>query len=345
MRKQDFFYDLPSDRIARWPLEQRTDSRLLVLEAGKSFLDSRFLDLPDWLCKGDLLVLNDTRVIPARLFGRKASGGRIECLLERVIDDKKALVHLRASKSPKPGAMLEIEGGHSFRVLDRVEGLFIIEWMGDGNILNLLDSVGHVPLPPYIDREDAEADRERYQTVFAKHPGAVAAPTAGLHFDQEMLSRINSLGVEAVTVTLHVGSGTFLPLRVDDLEQHVMHKERVLVRPEAIEAIRLAKARGGRVIAVGTTAVRALESSVLEGVIRPFDGETDLFIRPGYAFKVVDALLTNFHLPESTLLALVCAFGGHARVMAAYRHAVEARYRFFSYGDAMFLTRNESADA
>jgi S-adenosylmethionine:tRNA ribosyltransferase-isomerase len=303
--------------------------------------DRHFADLPDLLRSEDLLVFNDTRVIPARLFGEKSTGGRVEVLIERLVSDREALAQVRASKSPKPGSWLRV-GDRELEVLGREGEFFRLRATGNKNnegLAALMEAHGHMPLPPYIDREDAEKDRERYQTVYGRRPGAVAAPTAGLHFDQAMLDRLRQRGIETARVTLHVGAGTFQPVRVQDLDAHRMHSEWLEVSPSVVEAVARARARGGRVVAVGTTSVRSLETAAASGSLAPFEGDTRLFIRPGYDFRVVDALLTNFHLPESTLLMLVSAFAGHERVMAAYRHAVAARYRFFSYGDAMFLER------
>lgn len=341
MLKSDFYFELPSELIAQAPLGNRIDSRLLLLESGSEVRDLRFRDFPSLLKSGDLLVLNDTRVIPARLYGVKATGGRIEILLERVLDAQTALVHLRASKSPKPGTQLFLDGGYDCEVIERRDDLFVLRFHEAASVMTVLEAVGHIPLPPYIGRADTPSDRERYQTVFSTKPGAVAAPTAGLHFDETMLNRLQEEGIGRVTVTLHVGSGTFLPVRTENLNDHQMHAEICQVGYETVAQIKETKARGGRVIAVGTTAVRALESAALSGQLDSYDGETNIFIQPGFPFRVVDALLTNFHLPESTLLALVSAFGGYPEVMAAYRHAVMEKYRFFSYGDAMFLTRNE----
>jgi S-adenosylmethionine:tRNA ribosyltransferase-isomerase len=340
MLKSDFFYDLPAHLIAQAPLPERRASRLLHLDGGSGRIeDRRFVDLPDLLAPGDLLVLNDTKVIPARLFGRKPSGGRVEILVERVQDAHSILAHLRASKTPKAGGEIVLDGGFLCRVRSRRKDLFELEFTDNVLVDEVLNTVGHIPLPPYIDRPDREEDRERYQTVFARTPGAVAAPTAGLHFDAGLLARLAESGVEQAFVTLHVGSGTFQPLRVDNLEEHRMHFEYCEVPPETVEQIRTARWRKKRVVAVGTTVVRTLETASLGGEIIPYRGETDLFIRPGFQFRCVDALVTNFHLPESTLLTLVCAFGGYSKVMAAYRHAVQREYRFFSYGDAMFVTR------
>ncbi|MFZ4700003.1 MAG: tRNA preQ1(34) S-adenosylmethionine ribosyltransferase-isomerase QueA, partial [Candidatus Methylumidiphilus sp.] len=287
---------------------------------------------------GDLLVFNDTRVIPARVFGHKATGGKIEMLIERIVGKRHALAHIRASKSPPPGTELLVDGNHRLLVTGREDDLFQVESL-DLDLPDLLDKVGHIPLPPYIERADGMEDRERYQTVYARNAGAVAAPTAGLHFDEVMLARLEAMGVEKVYLTLHVGSGTFQPLRVENLDDHRMHAEFCEVDELAVEKIHAARAKGGRVVAVGTTVVRTLETASLSGELRAFRGETRLFIRPGFRFQCVDAMLTNFHLPESTLLILVCSFAGYAQTMAAYRHAVKQGYRFFSYGDVMSVTR------
>jgi S-adenosylmethionine:tRNA ribosyltransferase-isomerase len=338
MLRRDFQYPLPPDRIAHQPTDRRSASRLLHLASDGRCHDRQFTDLAELLRAGDLLVFNDTRVIPARLLGHKAgSGGRVEVLVERLLDDHRVLAHVRASKAPGPGTGLELEGGLSVRVEGRQEDLFLLRFAGDTPVLELLERHGHMPLPPYIDRADVPLDRERYQTVYARVPGAVAAPTAGLHFDAALLADLQARGIEFGYVTLHVGAGTFQPVRAERIEDHRMHAERVEVDAAVCERIAAARARGGRVVAVGTTVVRSLESAVRDGAVQPFRGETDIFITPGYRFQAVDALVTNFHLPESTLLMLVCAFAGYDPVMAAYRHAVEAGYRFFSYGDAMFL--------
>lgn len=338
MQRSDFHFELPPELIAQRPLTERCGSRLLVLDKGSHrIVDRQFSDIVDLLAPGDLLVFNDTRVIPARLFGTKASGGKIEMLVERVLNEHDVLAQVRASKSPKPGAMLYLDQDISAEVLARHEDLFELRFLDPRPVLEILDAVGHIPLPPYIERADDAHDLRRYQTVYARRPGAVAAPTAGLHFDQPLLDRLCDKGVESAFVTLHVGAGTFQPVRVDDLQQHRMHAERVEVSAETCAAIKRTRQRGGRVVAVGTTAVRSLEGAVSDGQLQPFQGETRLFITPGYQFQVVDCLITNFHLPESTLLMLVCAFGGYESVMAAYQHAVEQKYRFFSYGDAMFI--------
>lgn len=338
MRKSDFFYPLPAERIAQKPPAERASSRLLCLDGMTGQIeDRRFADLPALLRHDDLLVFNNTRVIPARLFGEKDTGGRIEVLIERVLDDRRALAQCRASKPPKAGQGLLFERAVQARVVGRKGEFYEIEFAGAEPLLRVLDRIGHIPLPPYIARPDADADRERYQTVFAQSPGAVAAPTAGLHFDGAMLARLEQMGVERAFVTLHVGAGTFQPLRVDDIAQHRMHSEWLEIGLDATARVNAAKQAGRRVIAVGTTVVRALETAADDGRIRPFRGETDIFITPGYRFRIVDALITNFHLPESTLLMLVCALGGKENVLGAYRHAVDARYRFFSYGDAMLV--------
>lgn len=339
MQRSDFSFDLPPDLIAQAPLAERAASRLLCLDGHGRLSDRGFRDLAELLRAGDLLVLNDTRVIPARLFGVKDSGGRIEVLVERVLGEHRLLAQVRASKPPRPGARLHLEGAVEAEVVGREEAFFVLEFAGNDAALTLLERYGHMPLPPYITRPDAAADRERYQTVFARRPGAVAAPTAGLHFDAAFLEQLRSQGVETAQVTLHVGAGTFQPLRVEKLEQHVMHAEQVEVSVETCERIAATRARGGRVVAVGTTVVRSLETAARHGELQPFAGDTRLFITPGFEFRVVDALVTNFHLPESTLLMLVCAFAGYAPVMQAYRHAVAERYRFFSYGDAMFVEK------
>jgi S-adenosylmethionine:tRNA ribosyltransferase-isomerase len=351
-RRSDFAYALPPELIAQRPLAERGASRLLVLDGASGALaDRRFAELPALLRAGDLRVVNDTRVIPARLLARKPSGGQVELLVERPLDAARALCHLRASKPTRPGATLEVLGpdgavGGALEVLGRDGELYEVRCR-DGALDALLERCGHVPLPPYMTRADDAADRERYQTVFARERGAVAAPTAGLHFDEAMLATLAAQGVERTSVTLHVGAGTFQPVRVDDLREHRMHPERVTVPAEAVAAIARCRARGGRVVAVGTTVVRSLETAAAEagagGTLAPFVGESRLFITPGHRFRVVDALLTNFHLPESTLIMLVAAFAGHARTLAAYRHAVAERYRFFSYGDAMFVTPDPAA--
>lgn len=337
MRLTDFQYDLPEELIAQQPLAGRGDSRLLYLPAEGPVQDRLFGDLPDLVRPGDLLVFNDTQVLPARLYGVKETGGRVEVLIERLLGDRYALAHVRASKPSRPGSRILI-GEHPLSVEGRDGDLYRVESLGV-ELLELMRAHGHMPLPPYIKRSDAEQDQTRYQTVYAARPGAIAAPTAGLHFDDAMLAALRAQGVETTRVTLHVGSGTFQPIRVQDLDQHRMHSEWLEVDEDAVAAVARARARGGRVIAVGTTSVRSLETAAAGGELAPYRGDTALFIRPGFEFRVVDRLLTNFHLPESTLLILVCTFAGYRRTMAAYRHAVANRYRFFSYGDAMLLDR------
>ena len=341
MRKSDFQYSLPQDQIAQFPVSPRTASRLLVLDGVSGALrDLIFTDLTSQLQAGDLLVFNDTRVIPARLFGRKDSGGRIEILIERVLNAHSVLAQVRASKSPKPGQRLALQDDIMAEVTRRDGEFFELSFSPDIPVTTILERIGHMPLPPYIDRPDEAADQTRYQTVYARHRGAVAAPTAGLHFDEALLAQIKAQGVDSAFITLHVGAGTFQPMRVDDISEHRMHAENISIPRATCDKINAARSEGRRVIAVGTTVVRTLETAALNGRVAPREGETDIFIYPGYRFQIVDALLTNFHLPESTLLMLVCAFGGTAHVLNAYRHAVAQNYRFFSYGDAMFVTRN-----
>jgi S-adenosylmethionine:tRNA ribosyltransferase-isomerase len=338
MRRADFAYDLPEDLIAQRPPIERSGSRLLHLErAGARLHDLRFTDLPALLRAGDLLVFNDTRVIPARVVGSKPTGGKVEILLERVLDGRRILAHAHASKPLRADTPVSLPGGVQARYVGRHDDLYELELSTDP--LPYFQEHGAMPLPPYIARAADVDDATRYQTVYARQPGAVAAPTAGLHFDEAMIARCRELGVSSAFVTLHVGAGTFQPVRVDNLAEHRMHAERVTVSADVCAAIERTHAAGGRVVAVGTTVVRSLESAAQHGRLAPFAGETRLFITPGYRFAVVDALVTNFHLPESTLLMLVCAFGGYDAVMQAYRHAVSQHYRFFSYGDAMFLER------
>ena len=338
MKRTDFSYQLPEELIAQTPLEQRSASRLLCLDRQSGQLsDRKFRDLPGLLNTGDLLVFNNTKVIPARLHGFKATGGRVEILIERLLNKQECLAQVRASKSPKPGSRLVLENGSELLVLKRQDSFFHLRSV-DSDLMGLLTGLGHMPLPPYITREDNDADRRRYQTVYAETPGAVAAPTAGLHFDQVLLDQLKSAGIESTTVTLHVGAGTFQPVRVENVEDHLMHAEWLEVSQAACDAVAAAKARGGRVVAVGTTAVRSLETAAQGDSLHPFSGDSRIFIYPPYRFRVVDAMITNFHLPESTLLMLVSAFAGHEQTLAAYHHAVEQSYRFFSYGDAMLLT-------
>lgn len=334
MQISDFDYALPDELIARYPAAERRASRLL--EVGPQLADRQFAELPSLLGPGDLLVFNDTRVIPARLAAVKATGGRAEILIERIESECCALAQVRASKSPKKGSGLLLAGGEEIVVAGRDNEFFILDFPKP--VLQVLESAGEIPLPPYLGRDAEPADAERYQTVYAKDPGAVAAPTAGLHFDRQMLDDTLAAGVHHAFVTLHVGAGTFQALRREHIEENRLHKERVQVSEDCCEAVRQAREAGGRVIAVGTTAVRALECASRDGGIRSFHGETDLFILPGYEFRSVDAMITNFHLPKSSLLMLVAAFAGRERILSAYEHAVQSRYRFFSYGDSMFIT-------
>ncbi len=337
MKRTDFHYELPAELIAQVPLDQRSASRLLCFDRHSGqVIDRNFIDLPGLLNAGDLLVFNNTKVIPARLYGTKASGGRVEILVERLLSKRQCLAQVRASKSPKPGSLLTLEDGSELQVLGR-EGSFFHLQAVDGDLMGLLQTLGHVPLPPYITREDTDRDRRRYQTVFAETPGAVAAPTAGLHFDAALLEQLKGAGVQSTTLTLHVGAGTFQPVRVDDIEDHQMHAEWLDVPQSACDAIAATRARSGRVIAVGTTAVRSLETAAQGGSLEPYRGDSRIFIYPPYQFRVVDAMITNFHLPESTLLMLVSAFAGREPTLAAYQHAINQRYRFFSYGDAMLV--------
>ncbi|MFW5450825.1 MAG: tRNA preQ1(34) S-adenosylmethionine ribosyltransferase-isomerase QueA [Methylophagaceae bacterium] len=343
MQLTDFQFDLPSELIAQFPAADRSASRLLSLEGSSGVLnDGQFTDLPALLRPDDLLVFNNTKVIPARLLGQKDSGGKVEVLVERVLDEHRVLAHIRSSKSPKVGRYLLLEDIIDVEVLGRQDTLFELKFHADTTAIQSLERFGRLPLPPYIEREVEQDDLDRYQTVYAQHIGAVAAPTAGLHFDQPMLDRIECLGIETAQVTLHVGAGTFQPVRVDDIKMHKMHSERLEVSETVCQQVKATQQRGGRVIAVGTTSVRALESASQTGKVEPFEGETDIFIYPGYQFRSVDAMITNFHLSESTLLMLVSAFAGKNNMLAAYQHAIEQKYRFFSYGDAMFLTRKDS---
>ncbi|SFC87579.1 tRNA preQ1(34) S-adenosylmethionine ribosyltransferase-isomerase QueA [Pragia fontium] len=349
MRVTDFSFELPESLIARYPQAERSACRLLSLDGPSgSLADDVFTDVLNKLEAGDLLVFNNTRVIPARLFGKKASGGKIEVLVERVLDDKRVLAHVRASKAPKPGAELLLGDDESIPVtmVARHDALFELRFDDGRDVLSILNTAGHMPLPPYIDRPDEASDRELYQTVYSERPGAVAAPTAGLHFDQPLLEALRAKGIEMAFVTLHVGAGTFQPVRVDDIQQHVMHSEYAEVPQDVVDAVLACKSRGGKVVAVGTTSVRSLESAAQatkNGLIAPFFGDTNIFIYPGYRFQIIDTLITNFHLPESTLIMLVSAFAGYTNTMKAYQQAVEKQYRFFSYGDAMYITRNPQA--
>ncbi|GAA5140658.1 tRNA preQ1(34) S-adenosylmethionine ribosyltransferase-isomerase QueA [Thalassotalea piscium] len=350
MRVADFSFDLPEALIARYPKTERTASRLMCLNGNSGDIkDRNFVDIIDQLHCGDLLIFNNTRVIPARLFGQKVSGGKLEVLVERLVDEHTVLAHVRASKSPKVGSELLFHNEQGELIATAImqarhDALFELKFLGDDKVLKILESIGHMPLPPYIDRPDEDSDRERYQTVYNEKPGAVAAPTAGLHFDEALLAQIKAKGINLAFVTLHVGAGTFQPVRVDEIADHIMHSEYVEVSADVVEQINQTKAAGKRVIAVGTTSVRSVESAAKEAMkkaqpLQAFYGDTDIFITPGYQFQVIDALITNFHLSESTLLMLVSAFSGYENIMAAYHHAVEQEYRFFSYGDAMFLTK------
>ena len=347
MLRTDFSFELPEELIAQQPVAERTASRLLVLDGQTGFTEDKvFTDLIEFLQAGDVLVFNNTQVIPARLHGKKSSGGKVEVLVERIIDEHVALAHVRASKSPKAGTELIFEQGFTAAVTGREGDLFIVQFNQNKQkqtVLDILNTIGHMPLPPYIQREDESFDQERYQTVYAEKPGAVAAPTAGLHFDENILQQLSEKGIEQIQVTLHVGAGTFQPVRADDLKDHHMHKEWIELTEENCQKINKAKKEGRRIIAVGTTSVRCLESASLfsGGELKPYSGETDIFITPGYEFKVIDALITNFHLSESTLLMLVSAFAGYENIKKAYQHAIKEKYRFFSYGDAMFLTKKK----
>ncbi|WP_163835125.1 tRNA preQ1(34) S-adenosylmethionine ribosyltransferase-isomerase QueA [Spartinivicinus ruber] len=343
MQVKDFSFELPEELIAQYPLESRSGSRLLCLN-GKTgeIAHQQFCQLVDMLQPGDLLVFNDTRVIPARIFGQKETGGKLEILVERIESDSQVLAHIKASKPPKPGSRIKLANDVWVTMLERVDSLFRLQFPGTQTVLDVLDVIGHMPLPPYMKRDDELADRERYQTVYNSKPGAVAAPTAGLHFDQAIISQLEKKGINKAFVTLHVGAGTFQPVRVDNVLDHKMHAELIEVTPEVCQLVKQTQAAGKRVIAVGTTSVRCLETASMTGEIAPYQGETDIFIYPGYQFKAVDALVTNFHLPESTLLMLVSAFAGAETIKKAYQEAVEQRYRFFSYGDAMFISQRQN---
>jgi len=345
LKRQDFSYQLPGDLIASQPLENRTDSRLMVIDPRQPLSHRHVSDLPSMLREGDVVVANNTRVFPARLFGAKASGGRIEVMIERLMTDNSVRAFVKASKSPKEGSVLHMDGGFGLTITGRDGDLFLLESEPSIRILDMAEAHGHIPLPPYIKREDTASDRERYQTVFAKDAGAVAAPTAGLHIDESMIEAIKQQGATWCEVTLHVGAGTFNPVRVDDLSEHQMHGEWYNISPEVCATIQKAKDEGRRVIAIGTTTMRCLEGSAAAngGTIREGSDETSIFITPGYRFNVVDVLFTNFHLPESTLLMLVSAFGGFDRMMGAYQEAVREQYRFFSYGDACLITKDPEA--
>ncbi|EAT10897.1 tRNA preQ1(34) S-adenosylmethionine ribosyltransferase-isomerase QueA [Bermanella marisrubri] len=349
MKTSDFHFELPQELIAQYPPKERTSSRLLCVnsESGRADIQHKvFKDILAEVQPGDLMVFNNTRVIPARLFGEKESGGKLEVLIERMTGTDTALVHMKSSRSPKPGSTITLEG-LKVSVEGRQDALFELKFhlAPDQDLVHWLEQVGHMPLPPYMEREDEDSDRERYQTVYNEKPGAVAAPTAGLHFDDALLNALKDKGVGIAFVTLHVGAGTFQPVKVDDVNEHKMHSEYLEVSEETCEAIRKTKALGKKVIAVGTTSVRSLETASQSGEIQPYQGDTEIFIYPGYQFKTVDRLLTNFHLPESTLIMLVSAFVGRGPILNAYDEAVREQYRFFSYGDAMLLDKNPNAEA
>lgn len=345
MRVADFNFELPDELIARFPMSERTSSRLLKLNGNSGEINHHvFSDVLEFINPGDLIIFNNTKVIPARMFGQKASGGKVEVLVERVVDEHTVLAHVRANKSPKPGNELILENSATAVMQGRQGELFELTFKGDKPVLEILESIGHMPLPPYIDRPDNDSDKQRYQTVYGEKPGAVAAPTAGLHFDDKLMQQLRDKGVEMGFVTLHVGAGTFQPVRVETIDEHVMHSEYIEVPDEVVEQIKATKARGNRVVAVGTTSMRSLESAAKMSQgdeLESYFGDTDIFIYPGYEFQVVDAMVTNFHLPESTLIMLVSAFAGQDNIMKAYQTAIAEKYRFFSYGDAMFLEKKD----
>ncbi|CAC9635526.1 tRNA preQ1(34) S-adenosylmethionine ribosyltransferase-isomerase QueA [bacterium endosymbiont of Bathymodiolus sp. 5 South] len=335
MQLSDFDFDLPKSLIAQHPSKNRTDSRLLIAQS--NLIDAQFHQIGDFIQSGDLLVMNNTKVIPARLFGHKDSGGKVEIMIERLLNDKQVLAMIRASRAPQIGSKITLENSEKASVLNKQDGFYTLEFATD-SLLALLDNIGHIPLPPYIERTDDEQDLSRYQTVYAKHDGAVAAPTAGLHFDDALLNSLKDQGIDSAFVTLHVGAGTFQPVKTDNIKDHTMHSEYYEISQDSVDKINQTKANGGRIIAIGTTAVRSLESAAKSGILKATREETDIFIYPGYEFKVVDMMVTNFHLPKSSLLMLVSAFIGRERMMEIYQHAITQKYRFFSYGDAMLLT-------
>ena len=340
MNKQDFYFDLPQELIAQYPLAERSDSRLLAYDPKtKACSHYSFKELAHILKPGDLLVMNDSKVIPARLYGHKPTGGKVELLVERMTGKYTCLAHIKTSKALKAGAKIQLEQGHYLEVTGRQDDLFVCQ--SNVEIVTILNLLGHMPLPPYITRNDEMLDEDRYQTIYAKDAGSVAAPTAVLHFDESVVSALKSKGVNIAYVTLHVGAGTFRPVRCENIKDHTMHSEHFTVSPELCEAVHSTQAAGNRVIAVGTTALRSLESAARNGVLAPCSRETDIFIYPGFDFKVCDGLLTNFHLPESTLLILVSAFIGHEQAMALYEEAITQKYRFFSYGDTSLLFKKE----
>ena len=336
MKLSDFDFDLPKSLIAQFPSEKRTESKLLI--DGECITDTTFSELGEFLRPNDLLVLNDTRVIPARLFAQKESGGKVEILIERLLSDTQALAMIKASRAPKTGSFVILENGQKAEILDKSSGFYTLLFAGT-SILDLLNEVGHVPLPPYIERSDKKEDLSRYQTVYAQNDGAVAAPTAGLHFDEALLAQLHKQGIEHTFVTLHVGAGTFQPVKVENIKDHHMHSEVYQVSAKAAEKIKQTRTKGGRIVAVGTTAVRTLESMALKGEVCETRGDTDIFIYPGFEFQLVDVMITNFHLPKSSLLMLVSAFISREKMFEIYNHAIKHKYRFFSYGDAMLLEK------
>jgi len=341
MKLSDFHYELPESLIAQFPPVKRGDSRLLCLDGNTGKIeDDHFSSFIDRVNENDLLVFNNTKVMPARLYGQKQSGGKVEILVERLLDDSTALAHVRASKSPKAGTQILLNDGFILEVIERKDSLFVLQ-SREVDMMSIMAEAGHMPLPPYITREDGNDDESRYQTVYAEKTGAVAAPTAGLHFTEELMKGLSDKGVRSVFVTLHVGAGTFQPVRVHNLDEHQMHEEYVELDQQVVDAVAETRKRGGRVIAIGTTSVRSLESAASSGTLQTYQGDTRLFIRPGFRFNVVDVMLTNFHLPESTLLMLVSAFAGYENIMQAYQHAVKQQYRFFSYGDAMWIEKRK----
>ena len=342
MKRSDFKYELPEELIAQYPSEQRASSRLLVVNKSGELQDRQFRDVLDLITPQDLIVFNNSRVIPARLHGNKETGGQVEIMLERIVTDSEFLAMMRASKTPKASQEILLQEDHVVEVLGRQNDLFELKVTSDISALDLFENYGHMPLPPYIDREDEEIDQERYQTVYAENPGAVAAPTAGLHFDEQIMCALNDKAIEQAFITLHVGAGTFQPVREENIQDHEMHSEFIEVDKDVCDKIAACRARGGRVIAVGTTSLRCLEAASQNGETTPYHGDTDIFIYPGYEFQCVDALITNFHLSESTLLMLVSAFAGKENIMHAYQHAIHQGYKFFSYGDAMFLERDKA---
>jgi len=341
MKLSDFHYELPESLIAQFPPVKRGDSRLLCLDGNTGKIeDDHFSSFIDRVNENDLLVFNNTKVMPARLYGQKQSGGKVEILVERLLDDSTALAHVRSSKSPKAGTQILLNDGFILEVIERKDSLFVLQ-SREVDMMSIMAEAGHMPLPPYITREDGNDDESRYQTVYAEKTGAVAAPTAGLHFTEELMKGLSDKGVRSVFVTLHVGAGTFQPVRVHNLDEHQMHEEYVELDQQVVDAVAETRKRGGRVIAIGTTSVRSLESAASSGTLQTYQGDTRLFIRPGFRFNVVDVMLTNFHLPESTLLMLVSAFAGYENIMQAYQHAVKQQYRFFSYGDAMWIEKRK----